>query len=73
VNKARHDMVLSGFNKETVEKYQRWNSMLSLECDQNAYRLRQLESEQTRGRGAPYDKLLIRHHKVLPRFVCLLT
>lgn len=43
VHKLRHDMTLIGFNKDAVEKYQRWNSMLSLECDQNAYKVRSLD------------------------------
>jgi len=46
VHKIKHDMTLISFNKESVDKFQRWNSMLSLECDQNAYQLRLLDKEK---------------------------
>lgn len=59
VHKLRHDMTLIGFSKESVEKYQRWNSLLSLECDQNTYRVRQLESAGSGEQQGPHIAALV--------------
>ena len=46
VQHLRHDMTLMGFNAESVEKYQKWNSALEIECDQKEDKLRQYEMNQ---------------------------